>query len=124
VFFGVWVYYVRSRWRRSLLVLLAVAAGISRVAVGVHWPVDVAFGLFGGTLAAWAAVSLARRSPWGVLEPSVHLAFVTLAVTMTATLLYSDGGYQGSADMQTALGMAALAYACWSYVISPWRRLA
>lgn len=122
VFFGVWVYYLRSKARRALLVLLAVGAGLSRVAVGVHWPVDVAAGLTGGLLAAWAGVLLARGSPWGVLDSSVHLAFVVLAAMLTVTLLYWDGGYGGAAVMQRVLGFVALTTAVLGYLILPLAR--
>jgi len=122
VFFGVWVYYAGKNWVRALLILAAVAAGMSRVAVGVHWPVDVAAGLAGGALAAWLGVRLVRRIPWGGFAPSVHLAFVTLAAMLAATLLFSDGGYAGSAGMQRLLGAAALSYGAWSYLVAPLMR--
>ncbi len=122
VFFGVWVYYLRSRWARALLILIAVIAGMSRVAVGVHWPVDVAAGLAGGVLAAWLGARIASHLPWGIDYPSVHVAFVGVAAMFAATLLYSDGGYAGSADIQWVLSVAALVYAAWSYLIAPRKR--
>lgn len=124
VFFGVWVYYLRARWLRALLILVAVAAGMSRVAVGVHWPVDVAFGLFGGALAAWLGVWLAERASWGITNPFVHLAFVAVAAVMCTTLLFDDGGYPGAALPQLLLGTMAFAYGVWTYLIDPLRRRA
>ncbi len=124
VFFGVWVYYLKANWARAALIALAVAAGMSRVAVGVHWPVDVAAGMFGGILSAWLGVWLASRSEWGIRGVSVHLAFVTLAVILTVTLLYRDGGYAGAAVFQQLLGTAALCYALSVYLVRPavaWR---
>jgi membrane-associated phospholipid phosphatase len=119
VFFGVWVYYLRSAPLRLLLILLAVAAGVSRVAVGVHWPVDVAAGLAGGALAAWAGASLAARAEWGARDPTAHLAFVALAAMISVSLLWWDGGYGGAARMQQVLGLAALGYAAYAYLLSP-----
>lgn len=122
---AVWVYYLKSPWARATLILLATAAGMSRVAVGVHWPVDVAAGLMGGVLAAWAGVTLARGRPWGALQPMVHLTFVAIGVVLALTLTYSDGGYGGAAGMQAFVGIAALLYAAYSYLVGPalrWRR--
>jgi hypothetical protein len=87
--------------------------------------VDVAAGLTGGALAAWAGVALARRSEWGIRDPAAHLAIVTLAVFLTLPLLYWDGGYPEAARFQQILGGAALAYALYVYLIRPllaWNR--
>ena len=118
-FFVVWVYFLRRAGLRWLLVGLAVLAGLSRVALGVHWPVDVAAGMAGGVLSAWEGVLLARRTPWGVLDPAGHLAFVTLAGFFAVALLISDGGYPAAAPLQTALGTAAIASAVVLYVVGP-----
>lgn len=121
---GVWVYYLGSAPARLLLIAMAVLVGLSRVAVGVHWPVDVAAGLAGGVLAAWVGTRLARGSDWGVCDPSVHLALVVLAVLLSVSLLYWDGGYGEAARMQQVLGVVALSFAAWGYLVRPLTRLA
>ena len=122
IFFGVWVYYVRALGLRVVLVSLAVAAGLSRVALGVHWPVDVAVGLAIGVTAAWLATYLARRVERFGLDPSIHMALLTLAAIMAVSLFLWDGGYRGAADMQRLLAAAALSYAAFAYLINPlWR---
>jgi len=126
VFFGVLVCYVRPTWARALLVALALGIGLSRVAVGVHWPVDVAAGLGGGVLAAWLGVVLADRSRWGALDPSSHLAFVTLAVLFTLSLTYWDWGYHLARGLLLVIGTLGLAQVAIGYGVAPlarWRRL-
>lgn len=108
--FGILVYYGRRSALRSIWVSAALLAGLSRVALGVHWPVDVAFGLLGGVLAAWAGGRLAARWPGIAVDRSVHLAFVTLACFFTLTLTYSDGGYVLARPLLAGLGWTALAY--------------
>lgn len=119
VFFGTLAYYANGRLARLMLVTIAVLAGLSRVAVGVHWPIDVAAGLFGGALAAAIGVQLSRRARWGVEDVSIHLAFVTLAAIMASSLLLWDGGYPAAALFQYAVGFSALAYAFAAYLAWP-----
>jgi hypothetical protein len=123
-FFGVLIAYARRlRWR-VLFLLLAILAGISRVAVGVHWPVDVAFGLGGGWLAAWVGLRLSTRNPWGLHDRSVHLAFVAVAAIFTIGLWFDDGGYAAAALPMRLLCVAALSAAMLAYVLLPlWRCL-
>ncbi|AFL72930.1 phosphatase PAP2 family protein [Thiocystis violascens] len=125
VFFGVLIYHARLIEWRLLFLLLAILAGLSRVAVGVHWPVDVAAGLMGGALAAWLGARLAARWSGPATDVSVHLAIVTLAAVLAIGLLYDDGGYPEAALMLQALGAGALLSALLQYLVLPvlrWRR--
>lgn len=125
VFFGVLIYSARRLGWRLLFLLLAILVGFSRVAVGVHWPVDVAAGLLGGALAAWLGARLAARWPGPATDVSVHLAIVTLAAVLAIGLLYDDGGYPGAALLLQALGAGALLSALLQYLVVPllrWRR--
>ena len=120
VFFGVLVYYARWTALRALFLALAVLAGLSRVAVGVHWPVDVAAGLFGGALAAWLGAVLAARWPAPATDLRVHLAVVSLAVILAITLLFDDAGYHAAAAPLAVLGVLALGIAGTQYLVRPW----
>jgi membrane-associated phospholipid phosphatase len=121
VFFGVLVYYGRLAETRTLLVLLAVLAGLSRVAVGVHWPADVAFGLLGGVLAAWGGARLAARWPAPATDPSIHLPLVALASVFAAALTLWDGGYPAARVPLALLGWGALGWVAIGYGLRPLR---
>ncbi|WP_296807429.1 phosphatase PAP2 family protein [Thiocapsa sp.] len=120
VFFGVLIYFTRWTGLRALFLALAVLAGLSRVAVGVHWPVDVAAGLFGGALAAWLGAVLAARWPGPATDLRVHLAVVILAVILAVTLLFDDAGYKAAAAPLAVLGALALGFAGMQYLLRPW----
>lgn len=121
VFFGVLIYYARWWETRALLLPIALLAGVSRVAVGVHWPVDVAFGLAGGLAAAWAGARLAARWPGPATSPALHLAFAGLAAWFAGLLILSDGGYALARPLLTMVGAVALAYALLVYGVLPLR---
>lgn len=122
-FCGVLVYYARRTETRVLWVLLASLVGLSRVAVGVHWPVDVAFGLAGGALSAWIGARLAAR--WGAMatRPAIHLTLVAICALCAVTLLRGAGHYPLARPLLQALGGTALAYALAGYVVMPLVRL-
>jgi membrane-associated phospholipid phosphatase len=120
VFFGVLIYYTRWTALRALFLALAVLAGLSRVAVGVHWPVDVAAGLFGGALAAWLGGLLAAWWPGPATHLWVHVAVVSLSVILAITLIFDDAGYHAAATPLAVLGVLALGVAGTQYLLRPW----
>lgn len=122
VFFGVLVYYARWWETRTLLLLLAALAGLSRVALGVHWPVDVAFGLLGGLAAAWTGARLAARWPGPATDPRAHLVLVGLAALSALGLILDDRGYALARPLLAGLGAATLAYGMTLYVALPLAR--
>lgn len=93
-FLGVWLAMCPRR-RVWPWLLLASSVGLSRVAVGAHWPIDVLTGALIGLCAAWAAMPVVR---W--LAPKVAgristglFGFVIVAVL---TLPFDGQGYPGS----------------------------
>lgn len=118
VFFGVLAYHFR-RWRLPLLATAA-AAGLSRVTIGVHWPLDVIAGAFIGLASAWAAVHLAHRLRWGV-NPYLHFGIVALASVAAVLLVVDDSGYDSSLWIRLPIGLAGIAAVLWHYVWVPWR---
>ena len=99
-----------ARIRCALLVALAVAA--SRVVVGVHWPLDVLGGAFGGWLAAAAGLALAQRFPAPGRSPWVQgLLGLILAGCAVALLAGHDGGYPQAGWFLRGIAVVVLAAA-------------
>jgi len=95
---------------KLLLLLLAVFVGLSRIACGVHWPVDVLGGMFGGWLSALAAVWLSKR--W---DAGLNIWFqraLALLVTLSAiwSIFYYDNGIPGTWPFQCLVTVACLAF--------------
>lgn len=91
--------------------LLAAAVGVSRVAVGIHWPLDVAVGALMGWLGVMLSVWLGRRWPLG-LRPGVQR---TIALLLVAAALYTlwdyDGGYPLARPLLVLLPLVVLVLA-------------
>ena len=94
------------------IVALAVVVALSRAVVGVHWPLDILAGAFGGWLAAICALWLAERTRQFGERP---LAQWTLALLLTACAVALVLGYPNEypqADLfQRAIGICCIAAA-------------
>lgn len=80
---GLWAlgFPLRARWV-TLLILLACAVGYSRIALGVHWPLDVLVGAAGGWSCAALGLILARRWPQGQRQGQ----WIAMAILMALAL--------------------------------------
>lgn len=93
-FFSVWLGVLG--WRRSgVIFVLASLAGMSRVAVGAHWPIDVLVGAMLGLLAGWLGCKLAGKLQWG-LRPGNQGILLGMVVIAVGTLPLDGQGYPGS----------------------------
>jgi len=91
VFAGVLFAFARHASHRIVLLALAVLIGLSRVALGVHWPQDILAGAFGGLMAAALGTWISMYWRAG-LKPGVHLSLLILPIAAMPMLLLSDNG--------------------------------
>lgn len=106
---GVLAAYVRSDLLLAGLLALASLVGLSRVAVGVHWPLDVFGGAFLGWTTGLAGVFLARHWGW-IQRPrllgGIHLLLLGCALYL---LLGHDSSYPQADIPEKLVAFAALA---------------
>lgn len=62
---GVFALTTAKKWFRIVLIAAASVIALTRVAVGVHWPLDVVAGAALGWITIWLGLKLAQRTPWG-----------------------------------------------------------
>lgn len=97
--------------RRSALVWLVPAAllvGLSRIAVGVHWPLDVLGGAFGGWLSAVLGTLLAQHWRWGVSRSGKWILGLALAACALTLLVSPDTSYPEAIMLQQGLALVCL----------------
>jgi membrane-associated phospholipid phosphatase len=108
---GIWVLGLAPRpLVRLLLLVLAALVGLSRVMVGVHWPLDILWGMLGGWLAAAAALALVPRLGWSTSGPA-GLAAGCVLLSLAAALLFSRHiGIPAVLPLQRVLGAVCLVW--------------
>ncbi len=98
-------------FRRSLKVLalsLAVLVGVARMAVGIHWPVDVVGGALVGWLSAAFSIWLAQRLPWGLRRGPQRLFAMLLLIGAALTCFGGDLGYPQARPLLVLLAVLSL----------------
>jgi membrane-associated phospholipid phosphatase len=108
---GIWVMGLAPRpLVRLLLLVLAALVALSRVMVGVHWPLDILWGMLGGWLAAGAGLALSSRLGWRTSGPAGFAAGCVL-LALAAGLLFSPHiGIPAVLPLQRVLGMVCLVW--------------
>lgn len=97
----------------ALLVAILIAA--SRIAVGVHWPVDVLAGAVVGWFSAWLGLWLAHKLPWGS-QQGCWLPLLLMGIMAIFNLVSPGTGYPEGLWVQkliSVLALGALAYEIW-----------
>lgn len=98
----------RSRALWVTLLVVATLAGLSRVAVGAHWPLDIAAGAFGGWLATVLGISLARRWRWGEGVVMQRVIATILVLGALALLTVHDTHYDQGWWLQRLIAATCL----------------
>lgn len=113
--------------RRSALIWLVAAAllvGLSRIAVGVHWPLDVLGGAFGGWLSAMLGTLLAQHWRWGVSPAGKWILGLALAACALALLISPDTSHPAAIMLQRGMALFCLVPMMQLAVTRKWRRTA
>jgi membrane-associated phospholipid phosphatase len=108
---GIWIMSMpRRSAMRALLLALAVLVSLSRVMVGVHWPVDILWGMLGGWLGAWCGLALYARYQWKTAGAWGFLAGLVLLLVAAALLVSNHVRIPEVLPLQRALGAICLAW--------------
>lgn len=94
------------RWRHLWLFVMALGVGLSRMAVGAHWPADVSVGAAMGLLSGLTGAWLATRIPAQQLRPQSWLmrSVALLGVYCLYVLWTDEMGFAINMPFQYALG--------------------
>jgi membrane-associated phospholipid phosphatase len=99
-------------WRVALLGLAGLV-GVSRIMVGVHWPLDVLWGMLGGWLGAWSGLALQARRGWRTAGWGGMVAGVVLMAVAASLLVSHHIGMPAVMPAQRLLATVCLVWGAW-----------
>jgi hypothetical protein len=108
---GVLSLYFRRRWVTVASVVIAGVVGISRMAVGVHWPLDVTTGAALGWLCAVVGSYWATRWRWGESLAGQRVIAVVLLLTALGLLFFFKEYMSLAALLPKLVAILALMFA-------------
>jgi membrane-associated phospholipid phosphatase len=108
---------LRGRGTAAWVLALALLAGLSRVAVGAHWPMDVAGGILCGWVSGLIGLWLAERYQ-GLQRPAVLAGVRIFLIACALVLLIDyDSGYPLARPFEQAIALLVLV----AHLLPGWR---
>lgn len=105
---GLFVFYFRSVYLRLFMVFLAILIGISRIAVGVHWPSDILAGAALGLFCATGGVYIVERVGWKRKKSAQLIIGFLLILCAFYLLLFYDCRYEQAVYLQSFMAISVL----------------
>lgn len=109
-FAAIMLFVFRSWIMRLAVLFVAASVGISRIAVGVHWPLDITAGAVFGLLSAFAGVHLSRLFPQGSSRLTMKIMGGLLLAGACVCVFVDFVGFPEGLPLQRFVGAAMIVF--------------
>lgn len=114
----VFYYYSTRIWQKAALVMAGVLVGLSRIWLGIHWPIDTLVGGALGILCGTLGLVSAHRWQAGI-TPVFHRFVLALLVVSALMILLSKNDYRLALPLLYISALAALGKTLRNYCLPP-----
>jgi hypothetical protein len=113
---GVFALTTHKKWLRWVLIAVGAFIACSRIAVGVHWPLDVVAGALIGWVTVWVGLLLVPYTAWGWTKIGQKILGAVLLLACI-TLLFADyTGFTNIMTEQRVLAFVFILIGTWQYL--------
>jgi hypothetical protein len=102
---GAFVFTVSRTWLKWLLIVLASLVALSRIVVGVHWPLDVLAGAAIGWVGVWIGLLLSKYTKWGWRGLGQKIVGAILLSACVVLFFVDYTGYKGILTLQRLIAV-------------------
>ncbi len=106
-FITVWILLIRTSWKKWTLLGFGCLVGLSRIAVGVHWPADVLGGAFLGWTTAVGGVYLSQKIKGGNSKIFQWIIGILLFISIII-LIFMECDYPQARIIQPGIAIICL----------------
>ncbi len=105
---GVWILSEKSTALRLVLLSFASLVGISRIVVGIHWPLDILAGALIGWMSAWLGLMLLKQ--YGLMaNPVGYKIFAgVLVIAALVLLFFYNTGYPQAVWLRRGIALICI----------------
>lgn len=102
---GAFVFNISRTWLRWLLIVFASLVALSRVVVGVHWPLDILAGAAIGWVGVWVGLLLSKYTKWGWSGIGQKILGAVLLAACIVLFFVDYTGYIGIMGLQRLIAV-------------------
>lgn len=113
---GAFVFAVSRTWLKWLLIVFASLIALSRVVVGVHWPLDILAGAAIGWVGVWIGLLLSKYSSWGWSGIGQKILGAVLLAACVVLFIVDYTGYEGIMGLQRLIAVVFFAFGVSEYL--------
>jgi len=108
-FSAVTILYIRKNLYKTLMFIFAFVVGLSRVVVGVHWPLDILGGLAAGWLSAWFGISVYQFFRQRLPQINILFFSTILIISVIVLIFFYNTKYSSAYYLKVTIGLSTLA---------------